>query len=53
MGIECADFDNDGMPSIVIGNFLTEPSWVYKLHGTDSFVERASEAGSAFHRRMC
>jgi len=45
MGIDCGDFDNDGKFSIVIGNFLGEPTWVYKQKETEQFADCATECG--------
>ncbi len=45
MGVDCGDLDNDGKTSIVIGNFYTEPDWVYKQTGPDTFVDCAAKRG--------
>ena len=45
MGIDCADLDNDGLPSIVIGNFFNEPIWVYKERKDNTFVDLAMTDG--------
>jgi len=45
MGIDCGDLDNDGMQTIVIGNFSSEADWVYKQIKTDVFADRAEISG--------
>jgi len=45
MGIDYCDFDNDGKLYVVIGNFFGEPTWVYKQHANDTFVDRSEISG--------
>ena len=45
MGIDVGDFDNDGMQTIVIGNFYKEPNWLYKQTGPEMFVDRSDTSG--------
>ncbi|HZV11574.1 MAG TPA: CRTAC1 family protein, partial [Candidatus Kapabacteria bacterium] len=45
MGIDCGDLDNDGMQTIVIGNFAGEPDWVFKQLNTNLFADRAEISG--------
>jgi hypothetical protein len=47
MGIDWADADRDGKPTVVIGNFVQEPDWLYKWDGVSKFNDRAAESGVA------
>lgn len=45
MGIDWADVDRDGKPTMIIGNFYGEMDWVYKYKGNGVFVDRAPMNG--------
>lgn len=45
MGIDWADMDRDGKPTVMIGNFAGEMNWVYKYQGNGVFVDRAPTNG--------
>jgi hypothetical protein len=45
MGIDWADVDRDGKPTVMIGNFIGEMDWVYKYAGNGAFVDRAPANG--------
>lgn len=46
MGIDVADYANDGVPGIAIGNFAGEPMSLYRA-GKSGFVSSAEQAGLA------
>jgi hypothetical protein len=45
MGIDWADADRDGKPTIMIGNFTGEMDWVYKNVGNGVFIDKAPSNG--------
>ena len=47
MGIDVATHDNDGVPSIAIGNFSREPVALYRQEGKDFFRDITQQAGVA------
>ena len=42
MGVDAADYDGSGRPSLVIGNFTNEKMALYQNRGNGLFVDRAS-----------
>ena len=46
MGIDIADYANDGVPGIAIGNFAGEPMSLYRA-AKDGFISAAEQAGLA------
>ena len=46
MGIDIADYANDGVPGIAIGNFAGEPMSLYRA-AKDGFISAAEQAGIA------
>ena len=47
MGIDVADFQNDGKPAIAIANFSREPLSVFKMQAPGIFREATQQAGVA------
>ncbi len=47
MGIDIADFANDGSPAIAIGNFSREPMSLYRWQPSGGFASHAARAGLA------
>ena len=45
MGIDAADYDGSGRPSLVIGNFSNEMVALYHNEGTGFFIDQAPVAG--------
>jgi hypothetical protein len=45
MGIDAADYDGSGRPSLVIGNFSNEMLALYHNEGTGFFIDQAPVAG--------
>jgi hypothetical protein len=47
MGIDVADYSNDGMPGVAIANFSREPVSLFKMSAPGSFREATQQAGVA------
>ena len=47
MGVDAADYDGSGRPSLVIGNFSNEMMALYHNEGTGLFIDEAATAGIA------
>jgi hypothetical protein len=47
MGMDIADYANDGTPGVVIANFSMEPLSLYSWEGKRSFTEEAGRSGIA------
>lgn len=47
MGMDIADYANDGAPGVVIANFSMEPLSLYSWEGRRSFTEEAGRSGIA------
>ena len=47
MGIDIADYGNDGVPGVAIGNFSLEPMSLYRWQARGVFISHAEEAGLA------
>ncbi len=45
MGIDASDYDGDGFPDIVIGNFSNEMVSLYRNEGVGFFIDQAPVAG--------
>jgi hypothetical protein len=45
MGVDAADFDGSGFPSIVIGNFTDERTSLYRNDGSGLFVDESIRSG--------
>jgi hypothetical protein len=45
MGVDAADYDGSGRPSLVVGNFSNEMMALYHNEGTGLFVDEAPAAG--------
>jgi hypothetical protein len=45
MGVDAADYDGSGRPSLVIGNFANEMMALYHNEGTGLFIDEAATAG--------
>jgi enediyne biosynthesis protein E4 len=45
MGVDAADYDGSGRPSLVIGNFSNEMMALYHNEGTGLFIDEAATAG--------
>src|SRR5207247_938475 len=45
MGVDAADYDASGRPSLVIGNFSNEMMALYHNEGTGLFIDEAATAG--------
>jgi len=41
MGVDAADFDNSGFPSLVIGNFTNESTSLYRNDGSGLFIDES------------
>ena len=51
MGVDAADYDGSGRPSLVIGNFSNEMMALYTNEGNGLFIDEAPRRRSA--RRRC
>jgi hypothetical protein len=45
MGVDAADYDGSGRPSVVIGNFSNEMMALYRNEGNGVFIDEAPRAG--------
>ena len=45
MGVDAADYDGSGRPSIIIGNFTNESMALYRNEGTGLFTDEAQTSG--------
>lgn len=47
MGVDAADYDGSGRPSVIVGNFSTEMMAVYRNEGRGLFIDDSPAAGIA------
>jgi hypothetical protein len=45
MGVDAADYDNSGRPSLIIGNFTSERMALYRNEGNGLFTDEAQSSG--------
>ncbi len=47
MGVDAADFDNSGFPSLLIGNFTNESTSLYRNDGSGLFIDESLKSNVA------
>jgi enediyne biosynthesis protein E4 len=47
MGVDAADFDNSGFPSLLIGNFTNESTSLYRNDGSGLFIDESLKSNIA------
>jgi hypothetical protein len=52
MGVDAADYDNDGDPDLFITNYENEPSSLYENNGDGTFTDDSQSSGIARHSLM-
>ena len=51
MGVDAADYDGSGRPSLIIGNFSNEMMALYHNEGNGLFIDEAPTIGRSAARR--